>query len=183
MVPFFPHQVVWEVYKEAGMLFCLFIAIACTLQWKWLSHASFLLPFSYFSISGRLEKWADRNLTQFKKNKCRVLWLGRTPSMNQDTLGASGSESSFPEEDLGVPVDTTLNGSWQCALATKNSNGTLGCLRQSTARGGGSCSCKGFGTGEATCRALCSGLLFLVLGCPGVLCVCLENVPPQASAT
>ena len=101
MVPFFPHQVVWEVYKEAGMLFCLFIAIACTLQWKWLSHASFLLPFSYFSISGRLEKWADRNLTQFKKNKCRVLWLGRTPSMNQARWGPAVRKAAFQKRTWG----------------------------------------------------------------------------------
>lgn len=69
---------------------------------------SFLLPFS--SASGSLEKWADGNLTHFQKNKCRVLWLGRNSSMNQDMLGASSRESSFPEEEPGGPGGHNIEG-------------------------------------------------------------------------
>jgi len=35
----------------------------------------------------RLEKWADRNLTKFSKEKCEVLPLGRNNPMHQDRLG------------------------------------------------------------------------------------------------
>ena len=36
----------------------------------------------------RLEKWADRNLMQFNKGKCKLLHLGRNKPMHQYMLGA-----------------------------------------------------------------------------------------------
>ncbi|KAK4810823.1 hypothetical protein QYF61_008795 [Mycteria americana] len=58
----------------------------------------------------RLEKWADRNLMQFNKGKCKILHL-----------------------DLGVLVDTKLNMSQQCAFAAKKANTNLGYMRRSVA--------------------------------------------------
>ncbi|KAK4828607.1 hypothetical protein QYF61_000059 [Mycteria americana] len=109
---------------------------------------------------GRLEKWADRNLMKFNKGKCKVLHLGRSNPMYQlswfnpsqqlscDTaaqkltlsqpkpahqymLGATQLESSLAEKDLEILLDTKLTMSQQCALATKEANDILGCIRQS----------------------------------------------------
>ncbi|GAB0202845.1 mitochondrial enolase superfamily member 1 [Grus japonensis] len=81
----------------------------------------------------RLEKWADKNLVTFNKERCEVLHLGRNNPMHQYKLGATHLESSLAEEDSRVLVDTKLNMSWQCALAAKKANGILGCIRQSIA--------------------------------------------------
>ncbi|PKU41928.1 rna-directed dna polymerase from mobile element jockey- hypothetical protein [Limosa lapponica baueri] len=48
----------------------------------------------------RLESWAERNLMNFNKGKCRVLHLGRNNSLHQDRLGADLLESSSEEKDL-----------------------------------------------------------------------------------
>ena len=49
----------------------------------------------------RLEKWADGNLTQFNKGKCKVLHLGGNSPRHQHRLGAAQLESSSEEKDLG----------------------------------------------------------------------------------
>lgn len=51
--------------------------------------------------------------------------------MRQYVLGLIQQESSFAEKDLGVLVDTSLNMSLECALASKMMKGILGCTRQS----------------------------------------------------
>ena len=43
----------------------------------------------------RLEKWANRNLMKFSKEKCLVLPLGRNKTMHQDRLWAYWLESSL----------------------------------------------------------------------------------------
>jgi len=45
-------------------------------------HASIQRDFN------RLEKWADRNIVEFKKEKCRVLHVGRNILRNQGMLGS-----------------------------------------------------------------------------------------------
>lgn len=76
----------------------------------------------------RLEKWTDRNLTQFSKRKCKVLHLGKNNPRHQYKL-----ENSFAEKDLGVQVDTKLNMKQQCALDTKKAKDVLGCIQRSIA--------------------------------------------------
>ncbi|PKU39972.1 rna-directed dna polymerase from mobile element jockey- hypothetical protein [Limosa lapponica baueri] len=57
----------------------------------------------------RLEKWDDRNLMKFNKEKRKVLHLGRKNPMHQYMLGAAQLESSLAEKDPGVLMDTKLN--------------------------------------------------------------------------
>jgi len=79
----------------------------------------------------RLEKWADRNLMKLNKGKCQVQHQGEEQPMCLYTLRADRLESIFAEKTLGVFVDTELNVSQQCALATRKTNGIQGCVRKS----------------------------------------------------
>ncbi|KAK4821756.1 hypothetical protein QYF61_000817 [Mycteria americana] len=81
----------------------------------------------------RLEKWADRYLVKFNKEKCKVLHLGRNNPMHQYMLGATQLQNSFAENDLGFLVDTKFNRSQQCALVAEKANSILGCIRRSVA--------------------------------------------------
>ncbi|PKU44063.1 rna-directed dna polymerase from mobile element jockey- hypothetical protein [Limosa lapponica baueri] len=79
----------------------------------------------------RLESWAERNLRNFNKGKCRVLHLGRNNPMHQYRLGADLLESSSEEKDLRVLVDNWMTTSQQCALVAKKANGILECIKKS----------------------------------------------------
>ncbi|KAK4829773.1 hypothetical protein QYF61_006572 [Mycteria americana] len=81
----------------------------------------------------RLEKWADRTLMKFNKEKCKVVHLGSHNPRHQYMLGATLLESSFAEKDLGILVDAKLTMNQQCALAETKANGILGFMRQNIA--------------------------------------------------
>jgi len=70
---------------------------------------------------------------KFNKGKCRVLHMGRNNLMHQHRLGADLLDSSSAEEDLGVLVDDKLTMSQQCALAAKQGNGILACIKKNVA--------------------------------------------------
>jgi len=70
----------------------------------------------------KMEKWADRNLLKFIKEKIKVLPVGRHIPRH---AGAAQLESSFVEKDLEVPVNTKLNMSQQYALATRKATSIL----------------------------------------------------------
>jgi len=55
----------------------------------------------------RLEKGADRDLTQFNTGNCKVPRLGRNSPEHQHRLGATQLESNPAEKALRVLVDTT----------------------------------------------------------------------------
>jgi len=80
---------------------------------------------------GRLEKWADRNILKFDKEKCKVLHLGRNPPRHQDVLGGSWLASSSAKKTLGVLADIKLNMSQRCALAARKVLMSIwGCVRK-----------------------------------------------------
>lgn len=56
----------------------------------------------------RLEKWADRKLMEFNKEKSKVLHLGKKNFTYQGMLRTTQLESSFEENILGVLVDIQL---------------------------------------------------------------------------
>ena len=59
--------------------------------------------------------------------------LGRNNPKHQYRLGVDLLESSSAERDLGVPVNSRLTMSQQCALVAKKANGILGCIQKSVA--------------------------------------------------
>ncbi|GAB0175971.1 mitochondrial enolase superfamily member 1 [Grus japonensis] len=81
----------------------------------------------------RLEKWANRNLMKFNKEKCKVLHLGRKKPRHVYMLRATKLGSSLAEKELGVLVDTKFDVNQQCALAANKAIGVVGCIRQSVA--------------------------------------------------
>ncbi|KAK4822096.1 hypothetical protein QYF61_009796 [Mycteria americana] len=75
----------------------------------------------------RLEKWAEGNLMNFNKGKCKK------QSQAPIYAGATQLESSLAEKDVGVLVATKSNIRQQCAFAAKKADGILDCIRQSIA--------------------------------------------------
>lgn len=57
----------------------------------------------------RLEKWAEKSLTNFSQGKCKVLHLGRKNPTYQNGLAVVLLESSFMEKVLRVLGDTKPN--------------------------------------------------------------------------
>lgn len=76
----------------------------------------------------RLEEWANKNLTNFNKEKCKVLHLGKHNPGVQHRLGSTWLGSSSVERDLGFLVDSKLNMSEQCAATAKKANRMLRCI-------------------------------------------------------
>ncbi|GAB0186404.1 mitochondrial enolase superfamily member 1 [Grus japonensis] len=99
----------------------------------------------------RLEKWAERNLMKFNKEKYKVLHLGRKPPCTNGVFRVTHLESSFSEKDL---VDIKLNMNQQCALAAKKANGVLGCIRRSVISSGIKCTLSKVTNNTKLCGAI-----------------------------
>ena len=67
----------------------------------------------------------------FSKNKCQILHLGGNNARHKYGLGKEWLESSPAERGLGVPVDSRLSRSQQCALAAKRAHRIVGCIKHS----------------------------------------------------
>ncbi|PKU44324.1 rna-directed dna polymerase from mobile element jockey-like [Limosa lapponica baueri] len=76
----------------------------------------------------KLEKWANKILMNFTKDKCQVLHLAKHNPGVQHTLGSTWLGSRSVEKDMGVLVNNKLNMGEQCAAAAKKANRMLGCI-------------------------------------------------------
>lgn len=77
---------------------------------------------------GRMEKWTNRNLTEFSKRKHKVLHLGRNNSRHWK------SQKAAWQKRTAVSFCHRLNMNQECVLVAKKANGMLGCLSMSDAR-------------------------------------------------
>lgn len=73
----------------------------------------------------RLEKGADRYPMQFKKGKCKVLYLVRSNPLNQYMLGTTQIERSLAKNNLEILEDAKLDRSQQRALTARVSSNIL----------------------------------------------------------
>ncbi|KAK4832375.1 hypothetical protein QYF61_022230 [Mycteria americana] len=90
----------------------------------------------------RLEKWADRNLMKFNKEKCKVLFLlGRNNPRHQYMPGAVQLESNLTEKDLVVLMDNKLNMCQPCDRGANEERCYAGlCSHQQAGKGSLGCS-------------------------------------------
>ncbi|KAK4816989.1 LOW QUALITY PROTEIN: hypothetical protein QYF61_025909 [Mycteria americana] len=104
------------------------------------SHSLLLEELMHYSLDkwsvrwedlDRLEEWANKNLMNFNKDKCKVLHLQKHKPGVQHRLGSTRLGSSSVERDPGVLVDNQLNMSEQCAAVAKKANRMLGCTNKS----------------------------------------------------
>ena len=97
-------------------------------QEEWLTHQ--LVATAALKDLGRLENWAERNLTKFNQGKHKVLSLGRNNPTDQYRLGAEWLESRFREKDQGALQGNKLPMSQQCGCVAKQAYSPLGSIQE-----------------------------------------------------
>lgn len=81
-------------------------------------------------LQGRaaVQRDPDRNLMKSSKVKCQFLSLGRRNCRQTYRVGPDGFRSSSAGKDLWVLVDSKMNMSQSCTLASNTANSILGCI-------------------------------------------------------
>ncbi|RMC19110.1 hypothetical protein DUI87_03714 [Hirundo rustica rustica] len=73
----------------------------------------------------RLDRWAKSSDLRFNKTKCWVLCFGLYNPLQHYRLGTQWLDKDQAERDLQVLIDSGLNMSQWCALASKKAKGIL----------------------------------------------------------
>ena len=66
------------------------------------------------------------NITNFCKDKCKILHLAQGSPKQKYKLCGESLDSSPEEKDLGVSTDERFNMNWHCALAAQKANNIMG---------------------------------------------------------
>ena len=80
----------------------------------------------------KMKKWADRNLMEYNRGKCKVSHPkdGMRNPICRPGGGLNSWKAAWQKKSMRVLVESKLKGNHQCAFAADKVNDILGCIRE-----------------------------------------------------